>query len=255
MGVVVVVIIFFIICLPGDKIRGGGAMRTKIVNVPENSASSSPAGSPGQSSSSSISAHSGRSAWPWHKAGLTHGWGLVATRTSCFSETVVLNEKGISLNMYYGLCNSMHLLVRHDVGHQFGIRRHLSGGDRDRMLSKKPVMLRRPGDAQGHISTTAWVQVGGETGLMERSALRVRPETKCTYRRRIIWRLPQTFTVIEDEGRVLIVLGSRTVRLVLGVVVGEKAIRLWTGGEVEGVGLGVERMHVHGGQDEDGDWG
>ena len=76
-------------------------MRAKIVNIPEDSAStSSPsaAGSPGQSSSSPYSAHSGRSAWPWHKAGLTHGWGLVATRASCLSETAVLNEKEINLN-------------------------------------------------------------------------------------------------------------------------------------------------------------
>ena len=76
-------------------------MWAKIVNIPEDSAStSSPsaAGSPGQSSSSSYLAHSGRSAWPWHKAGLTHGWGSVATCASCLSETVVLNEKEISLN-------------------------------------------------------------------------------------------------------------------------------------------------------------
>ena len=74
-------------------------MQAKIADIPEDSGSaSSPssAGSPGQSSSSSYSAHSGRSAWPWHKAGLTHGWGLVATHAPCLSETVVLNEKGIS---------------------------------------------------------------------------------------------------------------------------------------------------------------
>ena len=45
---------------------------------------------------SSSSAHSERSASPWHKAGLMDGCGFVATRTSCFSDTVALNKKGIS---------------------------------------------------------------------------------------------------------------------------------------------------------------
>ena len=69
-----------------DGVRGEhGANRNS--DVPDNSASS-----PRQLS------NSGRSAWPWHSAGLTHGCGLVATRASCFKETVVgaLNGKGIS---------------------------------------------------------------------------------------------------------------------------------------------------------------
>lgn len=69
---------------------------TGIVNIPEDSTSSSPASPPGQSSSLSILVHLERSAWPWHRAGLTHGCDSVATRTSCFSENVALNKKGIS---------------------------------------------------------------------------------------------------------------------------------------------------------------
>ena len=72
-----------------DGVRGKrGANRNS--DVPDNSASS-----PGWSSNS---AHPERSAWPWHSAGLTHGCGSVATRASCFKETVVgvLNVKGIS---------------------------------------------------------------------------------------------------------------------------------------------------------------
>ena len=76
-------------------------MQAKIADIPEDSAStSSPstAGSPGQLSLSSYSAHLGISTWPWHKAGLMHSWGWVATCASCLSKTVVLNEKEINPN-------------------------------------------------------------------------------------------------------------------------------------------------------------
>ena len=50
------------------------AMRTETANIPEGLRYSS-AGSPGQLSTSLNSAHSGRSAWPRHNAGLTwDGW-------------------------------------------------------------------------------------------------------------------------------------------------------------------------------------
>ena len=57
----------------GHVMRRGSGANKNVINVPEDSAYSSHASSPGQSSSSSYSAHSGRSACPWHKAGLTHG--------------------------------------------------------------------------------------------------------------------------------------------------------------------------------------
>ena len=159
------VVVFFLVCSPMRGERVGN----QIVDIPEDSSYSSSAGSPGQSSSSSISAHSGRSAWPWHRAGLTHGWGLVATRTSCFSETVVLNEKGISLYRLR-LMQSIRLLVCHDVGHQLGIRRHLSGRYSDRMLSNKLVVLGRPKDAHSHISAVQVEAGRGEARLIKRSA-------------------------------------------------------------------------------------
>jgi len=134
---------------------------------------------------------------PWHGVGFTHGWGLVATWTSCLNKMVALG--GGESQKYCGWGNSVHSLVHHDVGHQFRICRHLSGGYCDRMLSKEAV----------------------------------------------------AFAVIECERSTVVILVSRTVRLAL--VVGEKAIRFQMGGRVEGAGLGIEGVHVHGGGNRHGD--
>jgi len=70
----------------------------------------------------------------------------------------------------------------------------------------------------------------------------------------MICRLPQAFTVVKDEGSVLIFLVGWTLWMILGVVEGEEVVRVAVGGRVEGFGLGVERAQVHGG-DGGGDWG
>ena len=61
----------------------------------------------------------------------------------------------------------------------------------------------------------------------------------------VVYRLPQTFAVVEDEGSILIILVDRTLWLVLGVVKGKEA-----GGRVGGVSLGIERVRIHGGRDQ-----
>jgi len=83
----------------------------------------------------------------------------------------------------------------------------------------------------------------------------MRLETRFTYRRGIVCRLPQAVTVAKDERGVLIVLVDRALRLVVRVVVGKNAARLHARGRLEGFGLGVERARVHGGRDQGGDWG
>ena len=52
----------------------------------------------------------------------------------------------------------------------------------------------------------------------------------------------------------LAVLVGRTLRLMLGVIVGEKAVRLWARGGLEGVSLGFERACIYGGRDQRGGW-
>ena len=66
----------------------------------------------------------------------------------------------------------MRLLVSHNVGHQLGIRRHLSRGHSGRPLSKKLVMPGRVEDAESDIWTTTLVKVNGRIGLIEQSASR-----------------------------------------------------------------------------------
>ena len=50
--------------------------------------------------------------------------------------------------------------------------------------------------------------------------------TKFTYRRGVVCRLAQTLVVIEDERGILFVLVGRAIGLILGVIVGEEAVRL-----------------------------
>ena len=58
------------------------------------------------------------------------------------------------------------------MGHQLGIRRHLSRGHGGHPLSKKLVMSRRVKDAESDIWTTTLVKVNGKVGLIEQSASR-----------------------------------------------------------------------------------
>ena len=78
--------------------------------------------------------------------------------------------------------------------------------------------------------------------------------TKFTYRRGVVCRFTQTLVFVESERSMLIVLVSRAVGLVLGMIVGEKTVRLWARVRLEGVGLGYEGAHIHGGQDQSGGW-
>jgi hypothetical protein len=101
-----------------------------------------------------------------------------------------------------------------------------------------------PRDAQGHVSTSSGRRWWGNwpDGIDQRHLGRSRgAKRNLTYRRGMVCRLPETFTVVEDERSVLVVLVGRTVWLVLGMVVGEKPIGLGAGGRLKGVGLGVER--------------
>ena len=58
------------------------------------------------------------------------------------------------------------------MGHQLGIRRHLSRGHGGHPLSEKLVMARRVEDAESDIWTTTLVKVNGKVGLIEQSASR-----------------------------------------------------------------------------------
>jgi len=131
------------------------------------------------------------------------------------------------------------------------------------VLSKELVVFGKPEGVQCHISATR-VEAGGGVCLRlgEVSVTIVRgprngsdSKTRFTYRRGVVRRLPQAFTVAEDERGILIILVNRALRLILRVVVGKNAVGLRTGGRLEGFSLRVERTQVHGGRNQDGDWG
>ena len=78
--------------------------------------------------------------------------------------------------------------------------------------------------------------------------------TKFTYRRGVVCQLAQTLAVIKDERGILLVLVGQAVRLILGMIVGEQAVRLQVRGRLKVVSLGYRRAHIHGGRDQSGGW-
>ena len=130
------------------------------------------------------------------------------------------------------------------------------------MSSKELVVFGKPEGVQCHISA-ARVEAGGVYLKLREVSVAIvsgprnesRLQTRFTYRRGVVRRLPQAVTVAEDERGILIVLVDQALRLILRVVVGENAARLSAGGRLEGFGLRVERTQVHGGRNQGGDWG
>ena len=80
-------------------------------------------------------------------------------------------------------------------------------------------------------------------------------KTRFTYRQSAVRRLPQAFTVAEHEQSVLIVLVNGALRLKLRVVACENTPGIRTGGRLEGFSLRVKSARVHGGRNQEGDWG
>ena len=78
--------------------------------------------------------------------------------------------------------------------------------------------------------------------------------TEFTYRRGVVCWLTQTLAVVGGERSMLVVLVGHTLGLMLGVIVGEKAVRPRARGGLEGVSLGFERACIHGGRDQRGGW-